>query len=314
MQALHHGPRTARGSAPRTRVSPSSKPAPTRGFSSPAPWLPRPRPAGRRRPRRVVDDRDREGLLTKRVVALLSDWDRHLVAKFSFTTDTRPVVKAEAVATLLASRAGLNVAPVEVRRVDGRDVLLVERFDRLASPEGPTRRLMLSMLTVLGYTAMSSRHASYAEMAAAIRTGPWSDVPGTLRELYKRLVRNVIVGNNDDHLRNHAAFWDGEQLTLTPAYDVAPQSRNDQTSTQAIGITRNDTRWSQLSMCRKVARDFLISPTEAKAISEELVDLVRSDWVEVGEQACLWELERADLWQREILNPFIFRSDDPDVA
>lgn len=246
--------------------------------------------------------------------ALLTDGNRHLVAKFSSTTDTRPAVKAEAAAMLLAARAGLNVAPVEVRRVDDRDVLLVDRFDRVATDDGPTRRLMLSMLTVLGYTAMGSRHASYAEMADAIRTGPWTDVAGTLRELYKRLVLNVIVGNNDDHLRNHAAFWDGQQLTLTPAYDVAPQPRNSQTSTQAIGITRDGTRWSQLSLCHQVARDFLISPTEAKDITDELVDLVNTDWDEVADMARLSSVERDDLWQREIANPFIFRSGDPDLA
>lgn len=36
------------------------------------------------------------------------------------------------------------------------------------------------------------------------------------RELYTRLVFNVFVGNNDDHLRNHAAFWDGARLQLPP--------------------------------------------------------------------------------------------------
>lgn len=241
--------------------------------------------------------------------ALLTDGNRSLIAKFSSTTDTRPVVKAEAVAMLLAARAGLNVAPVQVRRVDGRDVLLVERFDRVATPDGASRRLMLSMLTVLGYTAMSSHRSSYAEIAEAVRTGPWIDVPGTLLELYKRLVLNVIVGNNDDHLRNHAAFWDGDHLTLTPAYDIAPQPRNTKTSTQAIGITRDGTRWSQLSMCHQVAGEFLLTTAQAKEITDELVDLVHSDWIEVADQARLSVLERADLWRREILNPFIHQTE-----
>ncbi len=244
--------------------------------------------------------------------ALLVDGHRQLVAKFSSTTDTRPVVKAEAVAMLLAARAGLDVAPVEVRRVSGSDVLLVERFDRLpthsadaGSRTNPSRRLMLSMLTVLGYTAMSSRHASYAEIAAAIRTGPWLDVPGTLIELYRRLVLNVIVGNNDDHLRNHATFWDGRHLTLTPAYDVAPQPRSTSVSTQAIGITRDGRRASQLWLCLEVAGDFLLSHAQAKEIVDELVDLVHRDWIDVCEQAGLSLTERADLWHREVLNPYI---------
>ena len=140
--------------------------------------------------------------------ALLEDDGRHLVAKFSSTTDTRPVVKAEAAAMLLAARVGITVAPVEVRDVDGTSVLLVERLDR--PPDG-TRRLMLSALTILGYAEMESRHASYAELADAVRSGPWTETAATLSELFTRLVFNVCIGNNDDHLRNHAAFWDGER-------------------------------------------------------------------------------------------------------
>jgi serine/threonine-protein kinase HipA len=244
--------------------------------------------------------------------ALLTDGNRHLVAKFSSTTDTRPVVKAEAMAMLFAARAGLNVAPVEVQRVDGRDVLLVERFDRVTTPDGRTsRRLMLSMLTILGYTAMSNHHASYAEIAENIRTGPWTDVSGTLLEMYKRLVLNVIVGNNDDHLRNHAAFWDGKHLTLTPAYDIAPQPRSTQTSSQSIGITRDGARWSQLWLCRKVAGEFLLTTEQADDIIDELVNLVHSDWIEVGEQARLTMAERSDLYRREFLNPFIDHAEAP---
>jgi len=47
----------------------------------------------------------------------------------------------------------------------------------------------------------------------------------TLRELFARIVFNVLVGNTDDHPRNHAALWDGDGLTLTPAFDIAPQAR-----------------------------------------------------------------------------------------
>jgi serine/threonine protein kinase HipA of HipAB toxin-antitoxin module len=33
---------------------------------------------------------------------------------------------------------------------------------------------------------------------------------------------NILVGDTDDHARNHAAFWDGKLLELTPAYDICP--------------------------------------------------------------------------------------------
>ncbi|WP_244290426.1 HipA domain-containing protein [Leptospira bourretii] len=43
-----------------------------------------------------------------------------------------------------------------------------------------------------------------------------------LEELFRRLVFNILCGNTDDHVRNYAAFWDGNSLTLTPAYDICP--------------------------------------------------------------------------------------------
>ena len=56
--------------------------------------------------------------------ALLDDGDRKLVAKFSSSTDLYSVVKAEFVAMRLARLAGLDVAPVEMARSLGKDVLL----------------------------------------------------------------------------------------------------------------------------------------------------------------------------------------------
>jgi serine/threonine-protein kinase HipA len=64
--------------------------------------------------------------------AMIQDGDRKLIAKFSSSTDTYNVVKAEFVAMRLAARVGLTAAPVRLEQVAGKDVLLVERFDRLA--------------------------------------------------------------------------------------------------------------------------------------------------------------------------------------
>lgn len=239
--------------------------------------------------------------------ALLTEGSRHLIAKFPSTTDTRPVVRAEAAAMLLAARAGLAVAPVEIRTVAGRDVLLVERFDR--TPAGG-RTHVLSALTVLGYAEIESRHASYAELARAIRTGPWADPAATLRELFGRLVLNVCVGNNDDHLRNHAALWDGHQLRLSPAYDVSPQPRSGEVSTQAIGIGADGRRHSQLRLCREVAPEFLLDARQADDVIERVVATVHEAWPDVCDAAHLSRAERDGLWGREILNPYVFR-DEP---
>ncbi|SDC20843.1 serine/threonine-protein kinase HipA [Sanguibacter gelidistatuariae] len=243
--------------------------------------------------------------------ALLTDGGRHLIAKFSSTTDARPVVKAEAVAMMLAEHAGLSVAPVEMVQAAGKDVLLVERFDRVVVPlpdgtQGHARRQMLSMLTVLGLTEMGSRHTSYAELAHTIRSGVWTEVPATLRELFSRLVFNIYTGNNDDHLRNLAAFWDGTRLELTPAYDLAPQPRATNTSSQAIGITRDGRRSSQLRLCREVAGDFLLTTGEADQIIDHVGAAVRDHWDEACDRARVTAAEKKQLWGREFWNPYIF--------
>lgn len=242
--------------------------------------------------------------------ALLHDGDRHLIAKFSSSTDDRPVVQAEGAAMLLAARAGVDVAPVSVVHASGRDALLVERFDRVpvTADDGTThvtRRQMVSMLTVLGLSETSARYASYAGIAHAVRTGPWTDVPGTMVELFTRLVVNVVVGNTDDHLRNHAAFWDGRHLTLTPAYDIAPQRRSTNTATQAIAITSDGQRASQLRLCRAVAGDFLLDTHRADDIIDRVQGAVADGWDEVCDQVGLTRAQRRSLWGREFAHEYI---------
>lgn len=61
---------------------------------------------------------------------------------------------------------------------------------------------------------LSARYASYADQADVIRAR-FTDPRPTLRELFARIVFNILTSNTDDHARNHAAFWDGHTLTLT---------------------------------------------------------------------------------------------------
>jgi serine/threonine-protein kinase HipA len=155
--------------------------------------------------------------------AMIEDAERKLIAKFSSSTDTYNGVKAEYVAMRLAAMLGLDAAPVQLAHIAGKDVLLVERFDRVRTEAGWQRRAMVSALTLFGLDEMMARYASYADLTEIIRHR-FSQPRETLRELFGRLVFNILCGNTDDHARNHAAFWDGKQLALTPAYDLCPQN------------------------------------------------------------------------------------------
>ena len=210
---------------------------------------------------------------------------------------------SEAVGMILARRAGLHVAACEVTRCAGRDVLLVERFDRTAVPG--QRRMMVSASTILGEDEMGARHAGYPDLADAVRK-QFTDPTQTLCELFARLVFNVCIGNTDDHPRNHAAFWDGRQLSLTPAYDLCPQPRSGERANQALNITRTPgERASQLRLCRKAAPEFLRSDGDADQIIETQIEVIRRDWEDAADEAQLTKAERSQLWQRQILNSYI---------
>ena len=81
--------------------------------------------------------------------ALIEDGDTKYIAKFSSSTDLYNVVKAEFISMRLASLVGLDVAPVSLTKLSNKDVLLIERFDRIHTPQGWQRKSMVSALTLL---------------------------------------------------------------------------------------------------------------------------------------------------------------------
>jgi serine/threonine-protein kinase HipA len=234
--------------------------------------------------------------------ALIQDQGKKYVAKFSSSTDLYSVVKAEFVAMRLAALSGLNVAPVKLIKAANKDVLLIERFDRKQKDQGWTRKAMVSALTLLGLDDMMARYASYETFAEIIRHR-FTDPKATLEEVFSRLVFNILCGNTDDHARNHAAFWNGKELTLTPAYDICPQGRTGNEASQAMLISGNN-NLSQLKSCLETAHNFLLSKIQARAIFEKMISAIKRHWDGVCEEAELSEVDKKLLWGRQFLNPF----------
>ncbi len=244
--------------------------------------------------------------------ALIEDSDKKFVAKFSSSTDLYSVVKAEFIAMRLAHLAGLHVAPVSLTKSSNKDVLLIERFDRIHNSDGWQRKSMVSALTLFGLDELMARYASYEDLAEIIRHN-FTDASATLKELFSRLVFIILSGNTDDHARNHAAFWDGEMLTLTPGYDICPQGRAGNEATQAMLIS-GDNRMSRISSCLEAAHHFLLSQEEAIAIVESQLTSIGENWSVVCDMAELTETDRALFWGRQFLNPFGFDDLEGDTA
>lgn len=168
------------------------------------------------------------------------------LAKFSSRRDSFDVPAIECAALRLAAAAGLTVPPVEVRTLGARKVMLIRRFDRYWIKPGQTpgveddlmtmqpghgraehRLAFVSGLTLVGCDETESRTKAYTDLAQAIRSHCH---PGVIRadnaELFKRMVYNILVSNDDDHLRNHAFIWDPRLAgwRLSPLYDVLPRA------------------------------------------------------------------------------------------
>jgi serine/threonine-protein kinase HipA len=121
--------------------------------------------------------------------------------------------------------------------------MMIRRFDRYWSAPGVAkpidwltvqpaaglqeRRLpFVSGLTMLGCDETQSRERSYADLAHAIRRYCHTSViRRDNRELFGRMVYNILVSNDDDHLRNHGFVWDTllPGWRLSPLYDVMPR-------------------------------------------------------------------------------------------
>lgn len=235
---------------------------------------------------------------------LIEDNERYFIAKFPLASDQYDIIKAEYISMRLASLS-LQVPKVYLKKVLGKNVLLIERFDRKRTLNGTVREGILSGLSLLGLNEMEARYASYSDLANVIRQhfkNPHQD----LAELYKRLIFNILIGNTDDHARNHSAFWDGARLNLTPAYDLCPQPRSGQEATQAMSIEGIENNFSTLTNILSIADKFLLSKEEAKILIEHQITIIQDNWKNICEEAELASIEEKKLWNRAVLNPFCF--------
>jgi len=157
-----------------------------------------------------------------------------------------------------------------------------------------------------------ARYASYPAVAEIVRHR-FSQPKNTMRELFARIVFNVLCGNTDDHARNHAAFWDGQHLDLTPAYDICPQARTGNEASQAMLISE-DNRMSQIAACLEAAPQFQLGVKDATEIVAHQVVTIRDQWSAVCDEAELSIVDRQVLWQRQFLNPFAFEQAPAELS
>jgi serine/threonine-protein kinase HipA len=155
--------------------------------------------------------------------ATIEDGDRLWIGKFPEKADRCNLQRVEYATIELARRCGIAACNARIESIGERDVLMVERFDRARAEGGYLRFGLVSGLTLLDCDEnyLDRERWSYPLLADELRR--WSEKPDEDRiELFRRVVFNAAVTNNDDHPRNHAMRRTARGWRLTPAYDLVP--------------------------------------------------------------------------------------------
>lgn len=185
------------------------------------------------------------------------------IAKFPKIDDDRSIPHGEVLAMKLALRAGIDAAPARLVDVAGRPVALITRFDRRNGQRIP----FLSAMSLLGLE--DGDEATYTDIAEVIRRHS-SEPTKDLHELWRRIVFNILIGNLDDHLRNHGFLYDrNDQWRLSPAYDLNPVPKQDKARELATWISEESPD-ADLDLARQAAAFFALKPDEAESIVEEV--------------------------------------------
>lgn len=193
------------------------------------------------------------------------------LAKFPAREDRRDIGRWEYLTYQLSLAAGIDMPPARVLKLSNRGhTFAVQRFDRTPT----SRRLYTSAMTRLARN--ESEGASYLDLVAAIESGGSSTrIDPQLEQLFRRVLFNILIGNRDDHLRNHGFLREGNGWTLSPAFDVNP---NPDKGEHVLMIDGSDTS-PDSNLLMATAEFYRLKPKAANQIERQVRSAVRG-WEE----------------------------------
>ncbi|MGA1836851.1 type II toxin-antitoxin system HipA family toxin [Herbiconiux sp. 11R-BC] len=199
--------------------------------------------------------------------ASVKDGHRLLIAKFAHPDDEWSVIAWEKTALDLAADAGIDVPRTELVHVDGKPVLLLDRFDR----EGAERVGYISAMTLVQSSDGEAR--DYVEIAEAL-AADGASVAADLEQLWRRIAFSIAIHNTDDHLRNHGFLRRSSGWVLSPAFDVNPNPTLSASRVTSIGGS-SDLK-TDVTGLFSYAPTFGLTARRARAIAQEVADAARA--------------------------------------
>jgi len=203
--------------------------------------------------------------------ANVTDGETLWIAKFTSALDTKPVERVEVGTLTLARLAGIRAAEAELALpTSERPVALIKRFDRRAGGRVP----YISARTAL--QASGSEPGYYSDIADAIRMIS-HDAQRDLTELWKRIIFTILVGNTDDHLKNHGFLYVKDGLwRLSPAFDINPQPQRHRH--METGISPLSGFDPSIAAAVEQSPLFGIEETQARRLASDMALVIQSQW------------------------------------
>jgi serine/threonine-protein kinase HipA len=178
----------------------------------------------------------------------------------------------------LAARAGVTVAETRVVRLAGANAIAIRRFDRA---EGRRIHSLSAGTAIRAATASGQEpELGYPELARILRrvglTQDDTHLKDT-RELFRRMVFNILIDNTDDHEKNHSLLvvspTQHGRLKLAPAYDVLPTNSGQGYQEFICGAQgRESTLDNAMSHCDA----FGLAPAQAAAEVMAVIEVVNN--------------------------------------
>ena len=196
------------------------------------------------------------------------------IAKFESSKTAVKYPGLEYATMTMASKAGIKIPEIRLEMVEGRAVYLVKRFDR--GKHG--RRLpFMSAFALSDLDVDELERGSYPNIATRMRKFV-ENVRDNHHELFRRMAFNMIVRNEDDHLRNHGFLYQ-EGWGLSPAYDIVPvpaRRRPGDSFHLALNIGDQGSLVNQANLLSQCER-FSLGRDEALEIVSQVEEAVQ-DW------------------------------------
>lgn len=215
------------------------------------------------------------------------------IAKIPSVNDDYDVALWEYFAHRMAAKCGINVPEMRLLSLPGQryHTLLSKRFDR----QGETRIHYASAMTLVGLKdgADANTGNGYLDIVdEIIGNAGFANPQVALEQLYRRVAFSIIIGNHDDHFRNHGFLLTEKGWVWSPAFDINPS--NEDTQSLLISCDSNE---SSLEVLKGAARDYMLSAQTAHRIIDEVCAAMQS-WRIVARQCGIGAGEQSRFAER----------------